>query len=400
MKRASVVVYCCLFLFTLAAASTVQAGGFALYEWSNRGIAMGTTGYAQGVDASVVATNPSLMTELEGKHALAGFALITPHTTVVVDGHKNKTQNDTFKVPHAYYVQQMESNPNVWFGVGMFTRFGLGTHYEDNWNGRGGLQFVDLESVSLTPSVAFKFNEKFSMAVGVEILKGGIHLKRSTVFGPISARTSGYAIGGNISFNYKFDDQWSTGFTYRAPMTMDTTGSGQFPGQPSSENEQSIKATLPGSYSLGVAYKPADNWVWEFDVIHTRWDSVDKMTYSGTIDSEHWLHYKNTWRGQIGTEYWATDWMAVRFGYVYDQTPTRGGDASFMLPANDRQLVSTGLGFKWDKWTLDASFMYVQAKERSNLSISNPATAPGAVSRVDFKDGKTWITGMSLGYAF
>ncbi len=397
MKRASVVVFCCLFTFILTSASIVQAGGFALYEWSNRGVAMGTTGYAQGVDASVIATNPALMTKLEGKHALAGFAMIAPHSTVVVDGHKNKTKNNIYTVPHAYYVQQMESNKDVWLGVGLFTRFGLGTHYDKNWNGKAGLQYVDLTSQSLNPNIAFKFNDKFSMAVGVEVLKGAINLQKDILGTIVSARTEGYAVGGNVAFSYEIDDQWSAGFTWRAPMKMFTSGAGQ-QGASNDKLDQTIESTLPGSYSLGVAYKPLEDWVVEFDTIYTRWDSVDAMTYSGVVNTKDELKYKNTWRFQVGTEYWAKEWLAVRFGYAYDQTPTRAGNASFMLPANDRQLYSTGLGFKWDKWTADWSFMYVTAKSRSGLSIDNPSAAGDYA--VEFKDGKTWISGVSIGYAF
>jgi long-chain fatty acid transport protein len=155
MKRAVFAGICSLFVCLLATASGVHAGGFALYEWSNRGVAMATTGYAIAGDASVIATNPALMTKLEGSHALAGAVLISPQSTVMVDGVKNKTKANIYTVPHAYYTHQSEANENVWLGVGMFTRFGLGTHYQDNWSGKNALQSVDLESVSLNPNIAF-----------------------------------------------------------------------------------------------------------------------------------------------------------------------------------------------------------------------------------------------------
>jgi long-chain fatty acid transport protein len=354
---------------------------------------MATTGYAVAGDASVIATNPALMTKLEGAHALAGAVLISPQSTVVVNGHKNKTKANIYTVPHAYYTRQMESNENVWFGVGMFTRFGLGTHYKDDWTGKAKLQSVDLTSTSLNPNMAFKFSDDFSAAVGVEVLRGGIKLKSAN----ISANTVGYAVGGNIGLHYDIDDQWSAGLTWRAPMHMVTEGSAQTAAAATTSG-QTIEATLPGSYTLGIGYQPADNWSWEFDVIHTRWESVDAMDYSGIINTSDQLHYKNTWRFQVGTEYWATDWFAMRFGYAYDQTPTRAGYASFMLPCNDRQLFSTGLGFKGDKWTLDWSFMYVKAKDRYGLGI--PTVVPGTNYNVDFMDGKTWITGLSVGYEF
>lgn len=395
MKRASAVFFCCLFVCLLASASAVQAGGFALYEFSNRGIGMATTGYAINDDASVLAYNPSMMTKLEGKNALIGAALISPQSTVIVDGHKNKTQAKIFAVPHAYYTQQMESNENVWLGVGLFTRFGLGTYYDEGFNAINELHYVNIESQSLTPTVGFKINDKLSMAVGLEVLKGHIQLEKVVAPNtPVSVRTDGYSIGGNISFHYEFDDQWSAGFTWRAPMEMYTSGAAQKPGA-STQNGQDVYSTLPGSYTVGVGYKPIEDLNLEFDVIHTRWDSVDGLQFDGDVlnNVKDELHYKNTWRFQLGAEYWALDWLAVRAGYAYDQTPTRAGHASYMLPANDRQLYSTGLGFKWGKgWKADVSFMYVTSKGRTGLTIGNDP--------VEFKDGKTWITGASLGYEF
>jgi long-chain fatty acid transport protein len=289
MKRASVIVFC-LAVCLVASASFVHAGGFALYEWSNRGLAMGTTGYAQGVDASVISTNPALMTKLEGQKVLVGATAISPQSSVILDGHKSKTKAKIYTVPHAYYTRQMESNENVWLGIGMFTRFGLGTHYDDDWQGRGSLQYVDVASVSMNPNVAFKFNDHLSLAVGAEVLKGSFDLQRAVPIGPndyvVSFHTKGYGFGGNVGLHYQFDDQWAAGFTYRSPMHLSTTGSGQseVPGQVvNSDNEQQLSATLPSSYTVAVSYHPTDKLVFEMDTVYTRWELTDKIEYTGTI---------------------------------------------------------------------------------------------------------------------
>ncbi|CCH48120.1 OmpP1/FadL family transporter [Pseudodesulfovibrio piezophilus] len=392
MKRASVVVFCTFFMILLFSASLVHAGGFALYEWSTRGVAMATTGYAQAGDASIIATNPALMTKLEGKNALAGFTLVTPQASVYLDGDKNKTKANTYTVPHAYYTQQMESNENVWLGVGVFTRFGLGTSYDEDWIGKSSLQHVEVQSVSVNPNIAFKFSDKLSVAVGVEILRGTFDMQRF-VGSEITFKTEGYGVGGNIGVTYDINDELTAGFTWRAPMRLYTSGSADYDfAGIHSDDGQEISATLPGSYTLGLAYKPNKDWIIEGDVIHTRWESTDKITYGGTIESETALHYKNAWRFQLGAEYWAKEWLALRAGYAYDQTPTRSGDASFMLPVNDRQLFSTGLGFKLNNWNIDWSFMYVVAKERHGIDIE--------AWDVDFQDGRTWVSGLSVGYSF
>lgn len=387
MKRASTIVSCCLFMCFLASASITNAGGFALYEWSNRGIAMGTTGYVFGGDASVVATNPALMTKHEGGEVLMGVTAIAPSSDVYINGTKHKTKDKTHLVPHAYYTQQAESN--VWLGIGMFTRFGLGTQYDQGWAGQGELQSVTIQSTSINPTVAFKFSDNFSMGVGVELLKGGLQIEKTG----FRANTNGWGVGGNIGMLYDFDEQWSAAFTYRAPIRFYSSGSSTFLGT-HTDNDQSIEATLPSSFTLGVGYEPTEDWTLEFDTIFTRWELTDEMVYSGNLDATDRLDYKNAWRFQLGTEYWAKEWLALRAGYVYDVTPTVNYEASYMLPANDRQLFSTGLGFKVDDFKIDWSFMYIITKERTGLTIG------AANDDVDFKNGKTWISGLSVGYEF
>ncbi|HKI80098.1 MAG TPA: outer membrane protein transport protein, partial [Pseudodesulfovibrio sp.] len=104
----------------------------------------------------------------------------------------------------------------------------------------------------------------------------------------------------------------------------------------------------------------------------------------------------STWRFQLGAEYRFTDSFAMRAGYVYDQTPTRQEYASPMLPANDRQMFTLGAGYKWDAWTVDVAGMYIITKEREGLSMTNGYQD----YRVDFKNGRTWGLGTSIGYTF
>lgn len=414
MKRASALIFCCIFACLLASASVVQAGGFQLFEYGTRAIGMGTANYAVGNDASVIAYNPALMTQFTEPQALAGVAAIAPSSDVnitsstgagAVGGYKTKEQ--TFFVPHAYYVQPV--NEDVTLGAGLFTRFGLGTKYDEDWGGATMLQDIVLESVSFNPTAAFKFNEKLSFAVGVELIKGSMLMKKAFPAaaggGQAKLDVDGISVGGNFAAAYQFDDAWNMGFHYRSPIKF--TGDGDFdkgsnanPGF--SNGGVTISATFPSSYSLGLGYKPSDDWTFEASTIFTRWELFDEMKFdyeasTGMTDNDEKFYYKNTWRFQLGAEYMALDWLALRAGYAYDQTPTRHDYASPMLPANDRNLFSLGVGFLGENWFCDIAGMYVTTKARSNMSKT--VTADGTYT-YDFKNGKTGILSASFGYNF
>ena len=57
---------------------------------------------------------------------------------------------------------------NLWGGIGIFSRFGLGNSYPTNWPGRENLKYVSLKTVSLNPNLAFKINDNLSLAVGLD----------------------------------------------------------------------------------------------------------------------------------------------------------------------------------------------------------------------------------------
>ncbi|SOB58119.1 conserved exported protein of unknown function [Pseudodesulfovibrio profundus] len=410
MKRASVLVYCSLFICLLA--STAHAGGFALYEWGSRAIGMGTANIATGTDASVVAYNPALMTQFDSAQVMTGVAAITPQIDVNITDNggglgavgNNTTESQTFMVPHAYYVQPLTDR--VTAGVGVFTRYGLGMRYDDDWGGRYLLQEVLLESYSMNPSLAFKVNDNFSFAFGVEVMQGSMKLDRAIpvpfpAYSTASIEVEGTSVGGNIALDYKFNDQWNVGFQYRTPT--DFAGYGDVNNDYIGSDHVKVSATFPSSYNLGLGYRPTEDLTFEFSVIHTRWEYFDKMKYNyggdnpNYEDSETDFYYKNTWRFQLGAEYWLTDMFALRGGYVYDQTPTRHEHASVMLPANDRNLFSLGLGFKGDHWFVDAAGMYIVTKERHGITYEASDTATYSY---DFKNGSTTIFSLSGGYQF
>jgi len=402
MKRASIVFFCSLFVCLLTTASVVQAGGFALYEWGNRALGMGTANYATGNDASVVAYNPAQMTRLDGTNVYGGVTAISPSSDVTVDGVKSTTSSQIFAVPHGYVTHQL--NDDWHLGFGAFTRFGLGTKYDENWDGATLLKQADLFSVSFNPTVAYKVNDSLSLAGGIEIMKGSFLSRKQFVgVSPSTVKTEaqGTAYSGNLGLLYDFTDYLSVGFSYRGPVyfkgtgkTTISTGLG-----PQTQSDVTMTADFPASYTLGMGYSPIEDLTFEFDVMYTQWESFDRIEFdhdNAALDAIEDFNYKNTWRFQLGAEYLVSDLLALRAGYVYDQTPTRGRYASVMLPANDRNMFTLGAGLSWDNITVDLAGMYIITKERKGLSMTDGTNT----YKVDFSGGSTWGLGTSIGMSF
>ncbi|EGB14134.1 membrane protein involved in aromatic hydrocarbon degradation [Pseudodesulfovibrio mercurii] len=406
MKRASACFVFSVLVCLLATASVVQAGGFALYEWGNRALGMGTANYATGNDASVIAYNPAEMSKLEGTNVYGGVTAVSPSSDVYVDGVESHTQNQVFGVPHGYATHQV--NDDWTLGVGVYTRFGLGTDYASNWPGQTLIQDALLETFSLNPVVSYKVNDSLSVGGGLEIIKGYFttHQEMTTPGGGIlMTDVDGVSFAFNLGLLYDINDMFSVGLTYRSSMHFEGEGTVSVTGSPipvlNSSGDATMIADFPASYTVGLGFTPTDKLTFEFDIVYTQWEQFDRIEYCFTnsplpnkmVD----FNYKSTWRFQLGTEYRFTDAFAMRAGYVYDQTPIRGDYASPMLPANDRQMFTLGAGYKWSDWTLDVAGMYIITKERKGMSMTDSG---GTTYKVDFKNGSTWGLGSSIGYHF
>ncbi|MFP4108151.1 MAG: outer membrane protein transport protein, partial [Desulfonatronovibrio sp.] len=90
-----------------------------------------------------------------------------------------------------------------------------------------------------------------------------------------------------------------------------------------------------------------------------------------------------------------TELIDLRLGYVYDQIPDRDKYADYMTPTSHRHIVNAGIGFNWDKASLDLSYSYLWFSDRSI-----DARSEHGVLDSRFKDGKTHLAGVSFTYRF
>ena len=395
----------CSLLTLLCLPGQALAGGFALYEYGARANAMGGATIAEGADASTVAYNPAAMTQLPGTRFMVGATAIAPTADIRTANEKTTTQTNVYLPPHAYMVQQ--AGERAWFGVGVFSRFGVGTQYGYQWEGRTKLYRAELATYSVEANVALKLTDSLSIAFGPELMYSSGDLRsRPTSTTDQKINVDGFGIGGQLAAFYKFNDQWSAGFTYHTSQNHMDTGHAKFTesAAPLLKNgDVTMSLTLPASYTLGVSYKPDSKWKFEADAIFTQWQDYEKLVYgyeftpgtgtpSDVVRDKNW---RNVWRFQLGGEYQALDWLALRAGFVWDQDPMRKGYEDYMLPSSDRKIYSTGFGVTEGAFTYDFSLMFLQNNHRSvdKNTINN-------VGAYEISNSKAYMAGFSIGYMY
>lgn len=418
-----------IFLFFWSLGSAFAAG-FALYEFSARGNALGGTLIGRADDPSALAYNPAGITQLPGKQVQGGLSVIAPMVDVTVSNPyaadaqtTTRGERNYWVPPHLYYTHQI--NDRLWLGLGLLSRFGLGTEFDDDWSGRYNNRYAGVQSGSLNPNLAYKITDDLSVAVGAEVMYFDIELRRaidgSPLFGqPITnnpatsaadidmkLKGDSWGYGFNAAVHYTPADWIRMGLSYRGPVKQKVKGDATFNSPVNhpvffQNTDASGDVTLPDSLGGGIAVYPTEKLSLEFDVIYTFWSKYDELKFTfddpvlfGQDSNTSIKNWDDVWRLQFGAEYALTPNIDLRASYIFDQTPDPDEHADYLVPANDRHLFSFGPGFRWGSWLLDLSYTYLHIQDRTI-----EARVAEGVYDSEFTKGYAHILGLSLGYTF
>ena len=395
------------------------AAGYGVYEWSARGNALGGAMVARDGDPSSVAYNPACITDVPGKQIQIGATAIAPSATMDVKSDAVEDMDfadSVWALPTMYYTHQLSDN--YWFGLGMFSRVGLGTEYEDadTWAGRYNCSRAAIKSVSINPNLAMRFSDAFSLAVGVEAtyLDFGYDMTfkasgvdDTDVLHEISA--DGWGYGMNLGARYRPFDWLAFGLMWRSEVQLTVHGDGDFTQKGISDlgfKSTKVSGTepVPESVTMGVMVKPMERLSLEFDAVWTRWSSYKSLIVNyddpqpgfGGDKLESTKNWHNTWRFQFGAEYALTDSVDLRAGYVYDQSPVNDDYEDYAVPCTDRQIVTLGAGWEISEaWAVDASYGYLWMKDRDY-----EARPKAGIIELTREDARAHMAGLSVTYKF
>lgn len=409
----------------LTSAQFCSAAGFAIYEWSARDMALGGATVGRADDPGALASNPAGITQLDGIQVMGGIMGIHPVLDVEARGETETSDEDALYLPPHFYAT-WKVNDRYSLGLATFSRFGLGTVFDDDWEGRYNSYEGTMETVSLNPNMAVKFTDKFSAAFGVEAMYLNFNLKKKLDLsgvqnpafdGDADLEADGMGYGFNMALHYQPCQYAKLGLAYRSPVTMKVTGDANFSDIPAGlealgafrDTSASGTVTLPDSFAFGVAMYPMDKLSVEVGAIYTLWSKYDELEinfgddvipvngnpFNRTDVTSSPKNWNDVWRFNVGVEYAALDWLDLRLGYVYDNTPVPDDTIDYLLPDSDRQIFSTGLGFHKDNWAVDVNYSYLLFADRDIDGRAADFVYDGEV-----KDADGHIAGVSFTYKF
>lgn len=190
-------------LFTFSAAGA-SAAAFQLAEVSSSGLGMAYAGNAAVANnASVVATNPALMTKFKQVELSAGGVYVDSNIDIsgnftgsnVDASHKNIVPNAI--VPNAYIVAPI--NERVSVGGGVNVNYGLKSEFNPNYSAGFFGGRTDLSAMNVNLSAAYHLGYGFSIGAGLNAVHAKAELER--YLGAASARLKGVLAAQQTTLN-------------------------------------------------------------------------------------------------------------------------------------------------------------------------------------------------------
>jgi long-chain fatty acid transport protein len=378
-------------------AGPALASGFSIYEQSAKASGQAGAWVARADDAAAAWYNPAAMVHLDGMQVQFGINFITVGSdTEFVSGDplwgldpENpttfKTESSTATPIHLYFTQSI--NEKMAWGLAVTTPFGLVTEWSDLPVTLSSRK-AELHSFVVNPNIAYKFNEYWSGAFGLDYITSDVKnfsrdLDHSalleaaplTYVGMMDMSGDGDDWGWNLALHYdgpKFD----FGFTYRAELSPEIDGDVVFSGiaEPVEalfpDGPGTATLDLPAQIAVGFAVRVNDEWTVEFDISWAGWSSFEHLTLDfanetfvpGTeIPVVEDITLREDWDDtmcfRFGAAYEMNERHELRFGALYDQAPVPVDTLRPSIPDSDRTAVTFGYGFSGGKWNFDAYYM-------------------------------------------
>jgi long-chain fatty acid transport protein len=282
----------------------------------------------------------------------------------------------------------------VTLGLGVFNPFGLGTDWPEDWRGRYVSTKTEIQTFYINPVAAFSMGP-VSFAAGMQAVYGTLELNRKVKKAPLGDDVASMHLEGTSDVNYGWNagiqfrpmQQVVVGPSYRSQVDSKVNGTAAFDSM--NAKWTFVKAALPAKadvfttipypavMAVGVAVTPLSDLTIEANVVQTQWSAFDTLAinfaapYAALTEKVPEL-YANARSYRIGAEYRLPDWeLALRCGYLYDESPVPAASVSTLLPDGNRDSFQVGVGYAiGNNTTVDLAYMYLKFKDRSTEGVS------------------------------
>lgn len=348
---------------SLLTSSLLFAGGYKIPETSTNAVALGAANIAHNHSADASYYNPANMVFMEDS-SFVEADLTYIHLTEVnykKDDTNIDSKAENFFIPTFHYVSK--NIDGYRYGFSMVSPAGLSKRWSDNPAKASAEEFT-LKTLEFNPTVAKKFADNFSMAVGLR----GIYSEGVVRNAYYHMEGEGFDIGYNLALSYKPKSDLELSATYRSKVELHLDGTAKEKG------DVKVAVPVPSALSLAVAYTLPSQTIVEFVYERTFWSTYDTLDFDfadETNEDNYGKPISKDWDDtdtyRLGVTKVLDSKRTVMGGIVYDYSPIKKRKLGYELPDTQTLALSVGGRYKLDSQTeVGLSTLYSIHSDRKN----------------------------------
>lgn len=369
-------------------ASSAMAGGYRVATQGQQALGMGHAGVAMSDSAEVVFFNPAGMIRLEADTDFTGGITLLESENIYQNEQANvgaETDNPLATPINGYYSKRFSGDLS--WGLGVYTPYGSSVEWETDWPGSHLVNTIELKTLFVQPTIAFRINETYSVGFGLAYVSGLVDFNRnlSTSLTDANGDRSNVTIdasgvdgwSGNWGLMAKVNDELTLGVNYRSEVTLEARNeSADFENIPSSlqstfpDTEFDADLILPAELTLGLSYEISDSTTLAFDINRTFWSAYEDLTVEFDNDagtSVNLRNYKDASIFRIGVQHQLNEQWILRGGIYFDESPVRDGYFAPETPRTDSIGYTAGASYQYsENLQFDVSLLILTFDEIDN----------------------------------
>lgn len=409
--------------------SNAFGSGFAIFTQGASALGQADAVIAHANDPSAIFFNPALINKLEGTQIEAGTTLLFPSQDFESDatGDTFSTKDDLF-FPSTIFLTH-KFNDKISAGLGIFSPFGLGTDWGDDWEGRYIATDSEMQTFNINPVVSYQIVPNVAFAAGVNFLILDTTLEKNinmSAFGlplPDAGQKfdgNGDGVGFNFGVQYDITNDISFGASYRSEIDVNINdGNATFDlpaGTPPTigalfpNTDGNANISLPQQVHAGICYKGFNNLTLETGLRWEDWSSFRELKINldqpvgGSNESITEKNWQDVYAVNLGAKYRLNETVTLLAGYLYSGNPVPDDTFDPIVPDANIHLFTIGTSIKYKNMNIDLAYGYqrLEGTKKDNSLDDNPSDGivNAATSANGEYDTDLHMFGISITYKF
>ena len=392
-------------LVAVAVPVASHGAGFSIFTQGAGPMGVGNASVAHEEGLTSIYYNPALQLEFDSINIAGGVTLVRPKKELESSLTMQHYESEDVVYTPVHFASSWRIADTASVAVNINNSFGLGSEFPEDTVFRYIATESSMTTWDLNPTFAYQLHETFSLAAGFRVVYADVSLKQMIPLqdlglsdGRQNFDADGTGYGWNIGAVYTPVEYLSFGASYRSPVDIDLSGDLNYDlpqtGSPLLSmifpaTSAKSEISLPGQLFIGVAWRPASQWVVEVAARYEQYSCYDELEVTtaqpvaGQTSRTIPKNWDDVWGYMMGASYQTEAGYRISAGYLWEENPVP--DATFEPTASglDKQTFTLGLGKVFGAMTARVSYAYDLYEDRDIENSGNAMLLNGTHSQTN-----------------